>query len=248
MPTRRDFLHSASLVLFGLAAPALLFAQPAGSGDKVHVVRKGENLTLISHRYGVTITALRTRNKLRTDVIRVGQRLIVPGAASPGVPASLAGVVAATRGLSIRRGRWKHIVAHHAGIEVGNAAAYHAGHLRRRMEHGLAYHFVIGNGRDSGEGEIEIGPRWLKQIHGGHVRSETYNENGIGICLVGNFETRRPSARQLASFTALVDWLRDDGLLGTRPKFTVHRWVDRNHTVCPGRHFPFDEMRKRYPG
>ncbi len=248
MPNRRDFLHSASLVLLGLAAPSLLFAQPAGSGDKVHVVRKGDNLTLIAQRYGVTIAALRTRNKLRTDVIRVGQRLIVPGTATQGVPASLAGVLTATKGLNIRRGRWKYVVAHHAGIEVGNAAAYHSGHLRRRMEHGLAYHFVIGNGRDSGEGEIEIGPRWLKQIHGGHVKNETYNEHGIGICLVGNFETRRPSAKQLASFMTLVDWLRTDAPLGTRPTFTVHRWVDRNHTVCPGRHFPYDEMRKRYPG
>lgn len=246
MPTRRDFLHSASLVLLGLATPSLLYAQTAGSGEKMHIVRKGENLTLISRRYAVPLATLRSRNKLRTDVIRVGQKLIVPGAAKPAIPASLNGVIATTKGLNIARGRWKYVVTHHSGIEDGNARSYHSGHLRRGMEFGLAYHFVIGNGRDSGEGQIEIGPRWLKQIHGGHVRSETHNEHGIGICLVGNFQERRPSTKQLASFTALVDWLRTDAPLGVRPQFTVHRWVDRNHTVCPGRHFPFTEMRKRY--
>lgn len=250
MPSRRDFLHSASLVLLGLAAPSLLRAQSATGGERTHVVRKGENLTLIAQRYGVTIASLRTRNRLRTDVIRVGQKLIVPGAAEAAPPAVLspvlAPVLAASKGLPIRRGRWQYVVTHHSGIEDGNARSYHSGHLRRGMEHGLAYHFVIGNGRDSGEGQIEVGTRWLKQIHGGHVRSEQHNEHGIGICLVGNFEQRRPSARQLASYHALVQWLRTDAPLGVRPRVTVHRWVDRNHTVCPGRNFPFDDLRKRY--
>ncbi len=246
MPTRRDFLHSASLVLLGLAAPSLLWAQPAGSGERTHVVRKGENLTLIAQRYGVPVSTLRSRNRLRTDVIRVGQKLVVPGAAEAAPPAVLAPVLAATQGLPIRRGRWQHIVTHHSGLEDGNARSYHSGHLRRGWEYGLAYHFVIGNGRDSPEGQIEIGPRWLKQIHGGHVRSEEHNEHGIGICLVGNFEKRRPSARQLASYHALVQWLRTDAPLGVRPRVTVHRWVDRNHTVCPGRYFPYADLRKRY--
>ena len=48
----------ASLVLLGLAAPSLLWAQPAGSGERTHVVRKGENLTLIAQRYGVPVSTL----------------------------------------------------------------------------------------------------------------------------------------------------------------------------------------------
>jgi N-acetyl-anhydromuramyl-L-alanine amidase AmpD len=73
------------------------------------------------------------------------------------------------------------------------------------------------------------------------------NEHGIGICLVGNFETRTPGARQLASLHALLTHLRADGLPGTNvPKVTVHRWVDRGHTVCPGRRFPFNDLKRRY--
>ena len=78
------------------------------------------------------------------------------------------------------------------------------------------------------------------------MRSSFYNAHGIGICLVGNFEKRRPGARQMASFTALVDWLRDEAPLGARPRFTVHRWVDKNHTVCPGKFFPYAAMKRRY--
>ncbi len=43
-----------------------------------HVVRRGENLTLIARKYGVTIDALRKLNSLSArSVLRVGQRLIL---------------------------------------------------------------------------------------------------------------------------------------------------------------------------
>ena len=48
------------------------------------------------------------------------------------------------------------------------------------MSNGLAYHFVIGNGSSSGNGEIEIGSRWTRQINGGHVASDYLNNIAIG--------------------------------------------------------------------
>ena len=251
MPTRRQFLHAAMASLAGgawLTSPAL--ARPRGSNDRIHVVQRGDTLDGIARRYGVTIALLRARNRLSGSTILVGQKLTVPGGAArpavPEIPDALVPVVAATRSLSIEAKRWKYIVAHHSGIEDGNATSYGREHRRRGYENGLAYHFVIGNGRDSGEGEIEIGSRWLRQVQGGHVRNEAYNEHGIGICLVGNFEKRIVSSRQLASFISLVDWLRTGAPLGIKPTFTVHRWVDRNHTVCPGKYFPYIAMSRRY--
>lgn len=253
MPTRRDFLHRA---LAGFAGGALLssplLARVRGRTERSHRVVAGDTLDAIGRRYGVTVNALRVRNRLPDTVIRVGQTLIIPAtsehsiALARSISALVAPVIASTRRLSIKARRWKYIVAHHSGIEDGNARTYDREHRRRGYENGLAYHFVIGNGRDSGEGEIEIGTRWTRQIQGGHVRSEEYNEHGIGICLVGNFENRSLTERQLASFTALVDWLRTEAPLGLTPSFTVHRWVDRNHTVCPGKHFPYTTMRERY--
>ena len=239
MTSRRRFLRASSLAVLALVcAPARTWAQSAR--EATHTVARGETLSGIALRYGVTVPGLQARNGLKDDHIIVGQRLVIPR------DALLDEVKAATASLKIQRGRWRYVVAHHSAIEQGNAKAYDAAHRRRGMENGLAYHFVIGNGRDSPEGAIEIGPRWLEQRDGGHVRNTTYNTRGIGICLVGNFENRRPSEKQLESFIALVDWLRDSAPLGAKPKFTVHRWVDRNHTVCPGKFFPYTRLRLRY--
>jgi len=50
-------------------------------GRTVHVVRAGETLTRIAVRYGVTRKALIDANKLtRPEQLRVGQRVLVPGA------------------------------------------------------------------------------------------------------------------------------------------------------------------------
>ena len=113
------------------------------------------------------------------------------------------------------------------------------------MENGLAYHFVIGNGVDSGDGEIEIGSRWIKQIKGGHVRQEEINEIAIGVCLVGNFEVAKPSKNQLSAMRELIDFLRAE-VVTPRVRFAVHKEVDPGHTVCPGRHFPLREMHRLY--
>jgi hypothetical protein len=150
-----------------------------------------------------------------------------------------------TRELSVESGRWKWIVGHHSAIRNGNAAIYDREHRRRGMENGLAYHFVIGNGIDSGDGEIEIGPRWVRQIKGGHVHREDINEVGIGICLVGNFEETRPTSKQLMAFRELVNYLRSD-VVGKKVGFAVHREIDPGRTVCPGRNFPVAQMHRIY--
>ena len=150
-----------------------------------------------------------------------------------------------TSKLVIPKGRWTMIICHHSGIRRGNATTYDKDHRRRGMENGLAYHFVIGNGVDSGDGEIEIGSRWLKQIKGGHVRSDEINEVAIGICLVGNFEKEKPTKRQIAALEELVTYLRDE-VVGRKVQFMVHGEADPGHTQCPGRNFPTKEMHRLF--
>jgi lipoprotein NlpD len=55
--------------------------KPAAVGRTVHVVRSGDTLSRIAARYGVSRKALIDANKLaRPEQLRVGQRILVPGA------------------------------------------------------------------------------------------------------------------------------------------------------------------------
>jgi LysM repeat protein len=69
-----------------LQAPAPAGAVPAeamsAGGEHVYTVKSGDNLTKIAAQYGTTVRALRTANGLRTDSIKVGQKLTIPGTAS----------------------------------------------------------------------------------------------------------------------------------------------------------------------
>lgn len=144
---------------------------------------------------------------------------------------------------TVQKGRWKYIVVHHSATSSGNAAIFDLAHHQRGMENGLAYHFVIGNGKDSKDGEIEVGNRWLKQLQGGHLRSDTLNQIALGICLVGNFEEVRPTRRQQAATIELISYLREK-MGKPYPLFKAHREINPMPTSCPGRYFPLSAFHK----
>jgi len=54
-----------------------------GASGRVHKVRSGETLSVIAARYGVPIRALQSANGLRSSRIRAGDRLTIPGDATP---------------------------------------------------------------------------------------------------------------------------------------------------------------------
>ena len=75
---------------------------------------------------------------------------------------------------------------------------------------GCGYHFVIGNGNGSGDGQIEVAQRWNNQKQGVHcrnARTHDVDEYGIGICLVGDLDKQPPTPRQIAAAKALVAYL-----------------------------------------
>ncbi len=53
-------------------------AQRVLNHERVHTVKKGEYLAKIARQYQTTVKALRDRNKLSSDTLRVGQELIIP--------------------------------------------------------------------------------------------------------------------------------------------------------------------------
>lgn len=58
---------------------------PAPATTGIHIVQPGENLFRLGLRYGTTAAAIRAANGLSSDLIYVGQRLVIPGAGG-GVP------------------------------------------------------------------------------------------------------------------------------------------------------------------
>lgn len=142
----------------------------------------------------------------------------------------------------VRHGRWKYIVVHNSGTREGNARIFDIYHRRvRKMVNGLAYHFVIGNGNSSGDGEIEIGHRWTAQLNGGHVASDYLNDISLGICLVGDYNRDQPTKAQLEALHELIAYLRQrvGTTQGHHATVYAHKEINPRPTDCPGKYFPY---------
>jgi hypothetical protein len=135
---------------------------------------------------------------------------------------------------------WSAIIVHHSATESGNMAKFDVEHRQRGWE-GVGYDFVIGNGTDSGDGEIEVTFRWLKQIQGAHTGGTVNNwanEEGIGICLVGDFNSSLPTSRQLQSLVKLVRFLQQRYRIPTNRIYGHGTTPGAHVTDCPGTRFP----------
>ena len=150
----------------------------------------------------------------------------------------------------VARNRWKYIIVHNSGTRQGNARIFDYYHRYvRRMPNGLAYHFVIGNGTSSGNGQVEIGNRWVRQLNGGHVHSDYLNYISIGICLVGDFNRDLPTKAEYEALDELIRYLRRrvgkvDG------KYSIvrgHKEINPRPTDCPGNRFPLNWLHRSFP-
>jgi hypothetical protein len=140
---------------------------------------------------------------------------------------------------------WSAIVLHHSASASGNVETIDAVHREKRDSSGklwlgIGYHFVVGNGKQMADGEIQPTFRWKEQLPGAHAGAREYNEQGIGICLIGNFDDAPPTERQWAATCELVQLLAD------RYSIRVERLLrhqDVQSTLCPGKLFPFEQLR-----
>lgn len=215
-----------------------LFPAVSAVAGSVHVVKKGETLTGLARKYGVSVAELARANDLTTKTkIKIGDRLSVPG--KERAPQLDGGLKRQFDRVAVKSGRWKNIVIHHSATNNGTVKGMDRYHRENRhMENGLAYHFVIGNGHGMKDGEIVAGGRWNLQLAGGHLASEALNRVSIGICLVGNFESGEPSAVQLRALAGLVSYLLKRCAL-PRTSIKTHQQINTVFTRCPGKKFPF---------
>jgi hypothetical protein len=140
---------------------------------------------------------------------------------------------------------WRYIVIHHTDSDIGSLSKIDQWHRDKGWD-GCGYHFVIGNGTYSADGSIQPSLRWKEQGVGAHTRLSAafaryrglppnyYNEYGIGIVMVGNFDKGPPDSRQMASLARLVRYLMDRCHI-PESRVVTHGGVDQTH--CPGRYF-----------
>ena len=239
----------------GISNPNLLYVGkklkvPTGQVKEVtYIVRKGESLGLIAKRFGVSSGDLALINRIsRPDLIRVGQKLTIPltGSRRSTLPKLLdSSTLSKLNSIRPTSGKWKRIIVHHSATPIDDAVNMHKVHLARGMKNGLAYHFVISNGsRKARDGEIYLSNRWKGQLDGGHVKKQEWNRTSIGICLIGNFEIRPPTSKQLSALEGLCEYLMKRCKLQAND-VTTHTLFHPKHTVCPGKYFSLTGLRRR---
>lgn len=135
---------------------------------------------------------------------------------------------------------WRYIVLHHSASASGSYDEIDQEHRKLLGYEGCGYHFVIGNGNGSGDGQIEVARRWNQQKPGVHcrdARSQDVDEYGIGICLIGDLDQQPPTPRQVAATQALVEYL--SRRYGIEPgRVATHARLAARPTACPGKFFP----------
>lgn len=203
--------------------------------DVYHEVAPAETIWRIGKTYNVKPEKiLETNNIRKPDDIEAGEVLLIPNAYPRQTVIPL-----------FNTNKWKYIVIHHSATDSGNSLFFDKIHHIRGFNRGIGYDFVIDNGTKGKEdGQIEVSPRWIKQIDGAHCNEAGMNQKGIGICLVGNFMSSRPTSKQMASLVKLVGVLMDyydiplSRVLG-------HGEVPGAATKCPGTNFPWSSFERR---
>jgi hypothetical protein len=141
--------------------------------------------------------------------------------------------------------RWECIVVHHSGSDRSTPQSMREWHMKGRGWDELGYHFVIGNGAGYGDGQVYVGERWRKQMHGAHCKTpgNHYNDHGIGICLIGDLDAHGPTRKQIESLARLSSFLTQQ--CGISQSHVLTHGGITHKTACPGRYFSLSPVFKQ---
>ncbi len=265
-PTRRQILFAgAGLLIAGCAPrrdtgplrlpPSRPISRPASEMDPPlrYVIRKGDTLSSISRRSGLSVAAIADANRLHNSLIKPGQVLLLPGVeilnddplAERLLRAENDHRVSARGYALIPRRAWtrnrvrsnhramngvKRITVHHTGEHKGMV-----GKSDRQIVK------AIENYHRNGRKWSAIGYHYLigrdhrvyegrpTHIQGAHVSG--HNAHNIGVSMIGDFELELPDRQQLGVLERLLDDLRRR--YGV-PRDQVYGHRDLNPSVCPG--------------
>jgi len=142
---------------------------------------------------------------------------------------------------------WRLVVIHHTGTADGAPPA--TMHVHPAAEPGAAVgcHFVIGNGRGMGDGEIAATPLWVAQQEvqssaGGEGAAGAVPPGAVHIVLVGDFGRDPPTPDQMRSLVRLASALAGHCRI---PLTRVLMHSDLEAVACPGSAFPAADLMRR---
>ena len=132
--------------------------------------------------------------------------------------------------VKVQRDRWRAIYVHHSKTRRGSLPSLASG--------GMGDHFVIGNGEESADGEIQFGQRWQYQ-QPAQVPGGTLPERAISICLVGDLDHTAPTPAQVKRLAELVRDLQQNLQI---PRAAVQAYHQPGQVAGIGRRFPGSEF------
>ena len=135
----------------------------------------------------------------------------------------------------------EYIIIHHSATAQGDAETFRRAHMAKGWRD-VGYHYIIGNGTQSGDGQIEKGR--AENESGAHCKADGMNRKSIGICLVGDLNVQRPTTAQMESLKQLC---RDIMSRYRMPAGNIlgHGEVKGSATACPGKNFDMKKLRGR---
>jgi N-acetyl-anhydromuramyl-L-alanine amidase AmpD len=135
---------------------------------------------------------------------------------------------------------WRFIIIHHSAAAAAPAKASAPGRPEGPSEDGVPYHFIIHRAAGPADGQVTATQQWIEQLDGASGRPTDRPDlggDGIHICLVGDFDHQKPTARQMTSLQLLVMSLRDRYNI---PLELIVGHSEINNTHCPGMLFPME--------
>ena len=219
----------------------------------LYVVQKGDTLSSISRRSGISVYNIARFNQLKSSRLEIGQRIYLPGVYKLGedslktapeptyssAPSSSVGIVSRSKWAKYRikgnitpMGQVKKITVHHTDdgralnkmSDLQFLRAMENHHRNTRKWACIGYHFIIGR-----DGKVYEG-RPIK-YQGAHASSN--NPNNVGISLIGNFSSHMPSKHQMKSLESLLYKLRKQFNVSSS---SVYGHTHLGQTECPGKY------------
>lgn len=142
-----------------------------------------------------------------------------------------------------RKYNWSHIIIHHSFTKDQEVAEwqaikrYHRDHLGWDY---VGYHFGIE--KIGKQYEILMG-RPLN-MNGAHTKQDRMNYKGIGICVVGNFDAKKPPKAALESLAVVVNSMMMQFNIPKENVQTHNHYA--SYKSCPGKKFDLDAFKDTY--